>query len=205
MLMRHTSTFILAVFVLLSCNSTDSVNKSEPVKAVTVDTIKLARQKAFAEQATKLNLIPIDKGVDSFEMRIWVGSMFVEHDLIILKYLDTSWLGQKVRYYKSEDGVTHFKNERLLKPAITLPLLIDSLRVIQLDKLISQEQIPNFVDNVADGVTYNLEIATKSSYKLLTYHCPEHFSKTEINNKKFLDLILLVDKYFHFWSPICSI
>lgn len=189
---------------MFSCNSADTTIKTEQVKIKAVDTIKLARQKAFSDQALKLNLTSIDKGVDSFEMRIWVGSMFVEHDLIILKYADTSWLTQKIRYYESEDGVTHFKNKKI-KPTISLPLLIDSLKQIQLDKLISQEQIPNFVDNVADGVTYHLEIATKGSYKLLTYHCPEHFAKTEINNKKFLDLVLLVDKYFHFWSPICSI
>jgi hypothetical protein len=205
MLMRHTLTFITAIIVLLSCNSAETTNKSDPIRVSVVDTIKLARQKAFSEQALKLNLTPIDNGVDSFELRIWVGSMFVEHDLIILKYSDTSWLTQKIRYYKSEDGVSHFKNEKLIKPAITLPLLIDSLGQMQLDKLISQEEIPNFVDNVADGVTYNLEVATKGSYKLLTYHCPEHFAKTEINNKKFLNLLLLVDRYFHFWSPICSV
>lgn len=204
MLIRHFLTFIILIFVLLACNSADTTIESEPVKINSVDTINLARQKVFSDQALKLNLAPIDKGVDSFEMRIWVGSMFVEHDLIILKYSDTSWLTQKIRYYESEDGVTHFKNEKI-KPTISLQLLIDSLKQIQLDKLVSQEQIPNFVDNVADGVTYNLEIATKGNYKLLSYHCPEHFAKTEINSKKFLDLVLLVDKYFHFWSPICSI
>ena len=205
MLMRHTLIFILAIVVLLSCNSTDTSTKNEPFSPPTVDTIKLARQKAFSEQASKLNLTPIENGVDSFEMRIWVGSMLVEHDLVILKYIDTSWLTQKIRYYKSEDGVTHFKKEKLAKPTISLALLIDSLKQMQLEKIVSQEEIPNFVDNVVDGVTYNLEIATKGNYRLLTYHCPEHFAKTESNNKKFLDLVILVDKYFHFWSPICKI
>ena len=205
MLMRHTLIIITTIFALLSCNSAETVNKNEPVKTSTVDTIKHTRQKAFAEQATKLNLPSIEKGVDSFEMRIWVGSIFVEHELIILKYSDTSWQTQKIRYYKSEDGVTHFKNEKIIKPTLSLPLLIDSLKQINLDKFISQEEISNFVDNIADGITYNLEIATKGSYKLFTYHCPEHFAKNEINNKNFLDLLLLVDKYFHFWSSICSI
>lgn len=202
--MRHTLIFIPVIIFLLSCNSADTANKSEPTKVTIVDSFKLARQKALSDQALKLNLKQLDKGVDSFEMRIWVGSMFVEHDLIVLKYSDTSWRTQKIRYFKSEDGLMHFKNEKIVKPIISLQLLVDSLRLMQIDKLISQEQIPNFVDNVGDGVTYNLEIATKGNYKLLTYHCPEHFSKTEINNKRFLDLILLVDKYFHFWSPICS-
>jgi hypothetical protein len=179
-------------------------NKSEPDKINSVDTLKLARQREFANQALNLNLTPIDQNVDSFEIRLWISTMFVEQDLIVLKYTDTSWVTQKIRYFTGVDGVTHFKNKKI-KPTITLPLLIDSLRQMQIDKLISQDVIPNFFDNVADGVTYNLEIATKGNYKLLTYHCPEHFAKTEINNKRFLDLVLLVDKYFHFWLPICSI
>ena len=128
--------------------------------------------------------------------------MFVENDLIILKYDDSSWQTQKIRYYESEDGVLHSKNEKIVKPNIDFPLLIDSLRAMQLDKLISQKQIPNFIDNVADGVTYDLEIATKDNYKLLTYHCPEYFGKSEVNNKKFVDFIKLMDRYYHFWLPI---
>jgi len=128
--------------------------------------------------------------------------VFVENDLIILKYDDSSWQTQKIRYYESEDGVLHSKNEKIVKPNIDFPLLIDSLRAMQLDKLISQKQIPNFIDNVADGVTYDLEIATKDNYKLLTYHCPEYFGKSEVNNKKFVDFIKLMDRYYHFWLPI---
>ena len=203
--MRHSQAFLAAIIILLSCNLTETANNSKTTKVSTVDSFKLARQNAFSDQALKLNLTTIDKGVDSFEIRIWVSSMFIEHDLVILKYSDTSWMTQKIRYYKSANGVTHFKNEGPTKPNITLPSLIDSLRQAQLDKIKSQEEIPNFVDNIADGVTYDLEISTKGSYKLLTYHCPEHFAKAEINNKKFLDLILLMDKYFHFWTPICSI
>lgn len=69
--------------------------------------------------------------------------------------------------------------------------------------MISQDQIKNFKDNIADGVTYNLEISTKNKYKLIRYRCPEYYSKTEINNKKFTDILLLLDQYFHFWSPKC--
>ncbi len=81
---------------------------------------------------------------------------------------------------------------------------MDSLNSYDFENLLSQDEIESFTDNVADGVTYTMEIATSKYYKLLTYHCPERFAKTEINNKKFLDLILLIDKYIHFWLPICS-
>lgn len=201
--MRHTLTFIIGIIGLLSCNSADTVIKSEPIKFPLVDTIKLARQRVFAEKALKLNLKPIYAGVDSFEMRIWVGSIIAEHELIVLKRTNTSWFTQKMKYHETEDGLMHFKNEKLRNSTIALPLLIDSLRQLQPNKIISQDEIPNFVENVADGVTYNLEIATKGSYKLVTYHCPERFAKTEINNKMFLKFILLMNKYFNFWSPMC--
>ena len=204
MLIRHFIIPLITIVVLLSCNSPDTANKNEPVKATRVDTSKLERQRAFSELALKLYLKPLEEGLDSFEMRIWASSMLAEHSLVIIKHIDSSWLVQNIRYYRSEDGVIHYRNE-LLKPTISLSLLIDSIKQVRLAEIISQEEIPNFIDNVADGVTYDLEIATKNSYRLLTYHCPEHFAKTEPNNKKFLDVILLVDKFFRFWSPICSI
>jgi hypothetical protein len=207
MLMRHSLIFISTLFTLWSCNSNDKPPQKE-AKQDRRDSIELARQRDLqnylAEEAAILKLSPINKGVDSFELRLWVSSMLVEHDLILLSYKDSAWQSFKIRYFRSEDGVTHFKKKEI-KSAFSAIFLADSLKQIDFANMPSQENIKNFVDDVADGVTYNLEIATKYSYKLITYHCPEHFAKSESNNKKFLDLILLLDRHFRFWSPICSI
>jgi hypothetical protein len=70
--------------------------------------------------------------------------------------------------------------------------------------MISQDEIPNFEYNVADGVTYTMEIATRKYYKVLKYHCPEKFALKEINNRKFVDLIFMIDKHLHFYIPFCK-
>lgn len=203
-LTRQVLAILSAVIYLLSCNSNETANNYNPIKVYVEDTFMLARKKAFAETASQLNLTPIDKGVDSFEIRIWVSSIFIEKDLLVLKYSDNTWQHQKIRFYRRPDDVVYSKQEKIKRPEISLELLVDSIRRIQFDKLLPQNEIPGFVDNVADGVWYSVEIATKGSYKQLTYHCPERFAKTEINNKKFLDLIFLLNRYYHFWMPICT-
>jgi len=203
--MRHSLLIISVIYVLSSCNFDDRAKQSI-VPNNSVDTVKIAKQKEqakyFSDLATTLKLLPIGNGADSFELRLWVSSMFVEHDLMILTFKNQTWESHKIRYYKSEDGVTHFK-EREIKTKFSINNLVDSLKVVDFSSLPSQEEIKNFKDNIADGVTYNIEVATKSSYRHLSYHCPEHFAKAEINNKRFLDIIYLLDKHFRFWSPIC--
>ncbi|MFT3704146.1 MAG: hypothetical protein QM802_17395 [Agriterribacter sp.] len=192
--------------ILLSCNLSQKP-EPQPVKVTAVDSAEKARQqiekKHLAEMAVKLKLLPIDKAVDSFELRLWVGSMVLPNKLIVLYYKDSMWQTHKIYYYDKQDG-SIFRKEEKIKTDFPVTALADSLQLIDFSKMISQHEIKGFEDNVADGVTYHLEIATKREYKCLTYHCPEYFSKTEINNKKFLDLVLLLDKHFGFWSAICA-
>src|SRR5438093_2053461 len=144
MLMRHSLILISIVFILFSCDSTDNTKQSATSMSPTIDSAKLARQKEkekyLADQATTLNLLPINKGVDSFELRLWVGSMFVEHDLIILTYKNEVWDSHKIRYYKNEDGVTHFKEEKI-KTNFSVTNLADSLKLVDFATFISQDEI----------------------------------------------------------------
>jgi hypothetical protein len=86
----------------------------------------------------------------------------------------------------------------------TLEPMIDSLRQVNFNRVISQEQVKGFQDNVADGVTYNMEVFQSGRYKMLTYHCPETYYSKEENNRKFVDILMLLDKHFTFYSPICK-
>jgi hypothetical protein len=124
--------------------------------------------------------------------------------LVTVNISDTSVTAQKFDYYFSDDGVAHYKPSPRGLGGDSLQLLVEELNDIDFPKMISQSEIENFNDNVADGINYNLEIATSKYYKLLSYHCPEHFAKTEPNNKKFLDVIFILDRHLHFYSPICA-
>ena len=47
-----------------------------------------------------------------------------------------------------------------------------SLKVMTLPNM---EDIPGLEDNWTDGVTYNVEIATKNQYRFYGYHLPDKF------------------------------
>ena len=49
--------------------------------------------------------------------------------------------------------------------------------------------------------TCTIEISTKTFYKALHYHCPEHF--TDNYNKRFMDIVDFLNPYIPFYFPIC--
>ena len=202
--------FLLAIIFsnFFSCNNKNSISQPDS-NIAGLDTIDCTRQNKakqyFSEQAISLNLPSIRQNADSFELRLWISSMLVEHCVIILVYKDSLWYSYKINYHVSENGgKINYVKEKVESEALTKSL-VDSLMLIDFSNLKSQNEIKDFKDNIADGVSYNLEIATKKSYRILTYHCPEHFAKTEINNRKFLDIVRLLDKHFHFLTIPCSI
>lgn len=150
-----------------------------------------------------MGLPRIDTGVNEFELRIWTGSMIDPDQMVLLRKSDTGTIAQKFAYNLSFDRLEHYELIKAYR-SDTLTQYVDSLKNVDFKSIISQNEIANFRDDIADGITYHLEVATPTFYKLITYHCPERFAKTEINNKRFLALIFSIDRHVHFYSPICS-
>lgn len=148
----------------------------------------------------EFNLPEIYKGVDSFELRIWVSSMIIPDFATILRYSDSQWVAHEYIYYENGNIL-----DSLIIKKINLSDSIGNVVTYLSDsavlKLPSQHAIPGFVDNVADGQTCTIEISTKTFYKALHYHCPEHFSDSY--NKKFMGIVTFLNSYLHFYSPIC--
>lgn len=86
----------------------------------------------------------------------------------------------------------------------TLEPMTAFLTHLDFDKFILQRQIKGFQDMVLDGATYHLEIFQSGRYKLLTYHCPETYYSREENNRRFVDVLMALDKNFTFYSPMCK-
>jgi len=204
--MGHNLLIILTTVVLMSCHPKDKT-QIDKFQVLLPDTSKTHRPNIIFDNlklwGNQMGLPQIDTGVNDIEVRLWTSSRFIPDLLVIIRENDSSIINQKIEYFFSPDGVTHFKKGELLQ-ADTLKPLIDSLKKIDFSKLISQNEIENFNDNLKDGITYHLEFSSLTYYKLLTYHCPEHFAPTEQNNKRFLDIILLLDKYLRFYSLKCS-
>ena len=201
--MRHPLIILITLTIFCSC-STKNSQPADSFKVLLPDTSKTHKVYTTFEHLKLLDeqmgLDKIYNGVDSFEIRLRIVSMIKPNRMIIVKKSNQVVTSQDFSYDYSSDNKLSFKAGKIIQNN-SYPILIDSLSNYD---LLSQDEIDNFVDNVADGVTYTMEIATSKYYKLLSYHCPEHFANTEENNRKFLNIVLLLDKYLHFYSPICS-
>jgi hypothetical protein len=144
----------------------------------------------YKNVCTLLKLPPVDNCLDSFSIRLWTSSM-EGFRLITLIQDDNSFEGHSY-FYLSDTSI----KEQKIRPIISLNAFLDSLRVINFNSLIPQNHIENFQDDVADGVTYTLEVVDKGSYNIVTYHAPEFFH--DVDNQKFYRILKLLDKYFHF-------
>jgi len=206
--MRHFLIIISTIFILASCQTKNN-SQTDKFQVLLPDTAKTHRPNKTFEYLTDLgkqmNLPKLDTGVSGTKIRLWITTIMTPHLLVTLNITDTSVTAQKFDYYLSEDGLAHYKPSQRGFGGDSLQSLVEKLNDIDFTKMISQSEIADLKDNVADGINYNLEIATSKYYKLLTYHCPEHFAKTEPNNKKFLDLIFILDRHLHFYSPICAL
>jgi hypothetical protein len=150
-----------------------------------------------------MGLENIYTGVDSFEIRLWIVSMIKPNRMVLLKKSNQIITSQDFTYDYSSDNKLSFKAGKVIQNN-SYSILVDSLKNFDFESMLSQDEINNFVDNVADGVTYTMEVATTKYYKLISYHCPEHYANTEQNNRQVLHIVLLLDNYLHFYSPICS-
>ena len=151
-----------------------------------------------------MNLPRINTGVKGFEIRVWTGSMIDPDQMVLLRKSDTGTIAQRFDYKTSFDSLEHYELIQTYK-SDTLTQYVDSLTNFDFKAMISQNEIDDFRNNIADGITYHMEISTPTFYKLITYHCPERFAKTDLHNKRFLDLILAIDSHVRFYSPICSL
>ncbi len=152
------------------------------------------------QKAIEFNLPYINKGVDSFELRIWVNSMIIPHFATILRFSQDKWNAYDYMYYENGKGIdsTIIKKRGLPNDIAKLTAYLCNEDVLNLP---SQDAIPNFHDNIADGQTCFIEIATKNFYKALDYHCPEHFNDSY--NKKFMEVINFINRYLPVYTPLC--
>jgi hypothetical protein len=204
--MRHTLIILTTLFIFCSC-STKNKQSSNSFKVILPDTNKTHQVYTTFEHlkllGDQMDLGKIYNGVDSFEIRLWIVSMLNPNRMVQLKKSNQLITSQEFTYDYSPDNKLSIRAGKIIQNN-SYQILVDSLKFYGFESLLSQEEIDNFVDNIADGVTYTMEIATSKYYKLISYHCPEHYAKTEENNRHFLNIVLLLDNYLHFYSPICS-
>ena len=201
--MQKRISFILSIlWIATSCHQS-SHQKFVVLVSDTSKTLFHFDELDFIKKKSELLHLPeICNGVDSFELRIWYSGFGMGTKLINLRNVGTKWICYETKYFSSE---------RLLDSSFTRSIpapkdLNQIVRYFTSDSILnlpSQRAIPGFRDNIGDGQRCQIEIATNSFYKLLDYHCPEHYTDTD--NRKFLQTLLLLDKYFNFYFPWCKV
>ena len=184
---------LLFSIITYSLSCTTSVNKNiNDFKTLTTDTTDLEFGKY---RGSMLNLQQIQKGVDSFELRIWnFGS---PNELVILRCLDNKWI--TCNYSYQIDGRNIVDSQTVLCQQINPQDAVNIVNYLIQDsvlKIPSQNVIPNFKDTsiYEGGCTYFLEIATKDFYKNLLYNNPHVHA--DPYNKQFIRLIKFLEIHF---------
>jgi hypothetical protein len=196
---------ILPVIFLFLLSACKEASRQEQVQKDTVAFVHIAvdtQSNYFKQRANQIGLV-VPTVDDSFVLRLWITSMMKPDHMIELRKSGKDWITKKFIYYHEPDERLMFK-EVPVELISTLNPMIASLKRIDFNHLISQEQIKGFQDNVADGITYNLEVFQSGRYKKLTYHCPEFYYSKEENNRRFVDILMLLDKHFMFYSSVCK-
>lgn len=160
--MRHILIFVTTLLILSSCQTND-LSRSETFQVLLPDTSKTHRPNflfniliAYGEQ---MHLPRIDTGSNNFELRIWTNSMIDPDQMVLVRKFGTTVLGQKFDYNSSFDSLEYYKLSDTYQN-IALTQFVDSVQKIDFTKMLSQNEIENFEDNIADGITYHLEIST---------------------------------------------
>jgi hypothetical protein len=126
----------------------------------------------------RLNLARIDKGVDSFELRIWVTSMIIPADLVVLKFLGNKWVAYKYWFYNHDGNGIDSMNVYKIPTLKGIDNFVSYAKSKEVLELPSQDAIPKFEDNIGDGQTITIEIATSTFYKALQYHSRNTIQKS---------------------------
>ena len=177
--MRYFS-LILLIVLFGSCNLKNS-NLKSGFNSIISDT---ANFKWTQNKTTILNLSQINKGVDSFELRLWCSMAITDLKFVtILKFSNSNWQLTETRYWI--DNINRYPNDDLmildssftkkLVPRISFADIIDSINYFCLGVIPTQNKISGFIDRTADGISYTLEVASKNCYKILSYNNPKYY------------------------------
>jgi hypothetical protein len=189
--------FIFVSFII-SCRDNSNHKKKETFTNLLVDSLLV---QGLSNKALALNIPQINKGVDSFELRIWHGMTIAQpKHLITLKYQNSKWHLFETNYwirYEWENGspqdvIFDSSFVQSLPIPFNISSLVDSIFHFGLDSFPSQHEIPEFRDRVADGMFYAIEIATPQYYKALAFSNPERY--TDAYNRRITQLLISLKK-----------
>lgn len=146
----------------------------------------------------QLGLESLEKGYDSLQIRVWFDySMAKTKHLVVLKRNHGQWDGRlytmQTAWYGDTDSMTIVRHTvRKVVPEMGWNNFTSKL----FDQNITT--LPEGEDGGMDGVTYNIEIATKKSYRHYKYWSPETTEKKYRESRNMVKIIELLTEVCHF-------
>ncbi|MBI5857769.1 MAG: hypothetical protein HZB42_08960 [Sphingobacteriales bacterium] len=203
--MKFFALIVTVLFFLSPCTAqADSTNKKIKIE---IPRYKNGEPDLFyqldKQKAHQLWLDSLESGFDSLQIRIWYDySLFTLRQLIVLKYTRSRWSADlyemTVHWDYNKWTETILTNDtRAATPKSGWENFIPRLLALNITTL------PNFKDVYdygagADGVTYNVEIADKYSYRFVEYWSPYLFKKKTSYAKTMCDILDLIRDEFSF-------
>jgi hypothetical protein len=180
-----------------------------PVKGQTTDTVKkeiphdrrgrpVYTYRADHQKAEQLGLYPLESGFDSLEIRIWLDySLAVNKQLIVLTRKDGHWKGRfitmaiKQNLREDSELVVHSSSEAVV-PKMGWAAFTKELFALDITTL------PDGPGGGEDGTGYEIEVATRNTYRFYRYWSPESTEDKDKGSKKMVSIIHLLERAFQF-------
>jgi hypothetical protein len=155
---------------------------------------KLAQQKA-----KQLGLENLENGFDGIQIRIWYDYALVfNRELLVLKNVNSQWSAIHYDFavdwnYKKLTETIKTVKKRELTPSSGWNNFIKELFDLKIEFLPNMTDVPG-LSLGTDGITYNIEFASKNKYRFYGYHLPELHQNKAWQAKNMVDILKLLER-----------
>lgn len=202
--MKHLTTIILFTTFFISCSGqTNSDTKKFKQEIPTARNgepdlfYKLTQQKV-----KQLHIDTLQSGYDSLQIRIWYDYSLINlRKILILKRTNSIWTATAFTLtveWNAFNLTETVKTQKIkkLNPKNGWDNFLSKLFALQVQTLPNMDDIPGLSDGWTDGVSFNVEVATKKSYRFYGYHLPDKFQDKYWQAKNMVDILKLIETEF---------
>ncbi|MDI9868957.1 hypothetical protein [Flectobacillus roseus] len=150
------------------------------------------------QKEKQLNLDSLESGFDSLQIRIWYDyALLINRELIVIKRTNGKWSAEHYQMAVDWDAFKTTEVIKINKIKSVLPKsgwdnFFNKLLSFKIMTLPNMDDISGLEDNWTDGVTYNIEIATKKQYRFYGYHLPDKFQDKFWQAKNMTEILSLI-------------
>lgn len=149
------------------------------------------------DKQKQLGLDSLENGFHDLQIRIWYDhSLVKERKLIIISNKDSIWTATIYEMQVEWDGVSETvvsKKVRDASPKAGWPTFSRRILELQILTLPTQDDVEGYSAG-DDGTTYNVEVATKNSYRFYSYWEPHGYKDRFPEARNMSAILELLDK-----------